>query len=191
VVDLVRRRLCQATGPARRAKAAPLAADGNRLAVAAVVAAQAQEAVGEDAAFQEGTELVPHKQRRIGASHGLSLLEEGGGVLLHQAVQRGLLGAVALVASRGAFGHPAGLPGDGLHTRLPRLRPRTVPSRALRLNRPVCGRLLSAHCCGDPFGGHGVCATGCFGATSSGQRMSLMGRNRKFAGSISRHSFEN
>ena len=29
---------------------------------------------------------------------------------------------------------------------------------------------------GDTFGGHGVCATGCFGATSSRQRMSLMGR---------------
>jgi len=38
--------------------------------------------------------------------------------------------------------------------------------------------------------GLGECATGRFGAVSSGPRMSLKGRNRKFAGSISRHSFE-
>jgi len=33
---------------------------------------------------------------------------------------------------------------------------------------------------GTPSGAHGVCATGCFGATSSRQRMLLMGRKRKF-----------
>jgi hypothetical protein len=41
-------------------------------------------------------------------------------VLLHQAVQRGLFRAVALVVDRGAIRSPLGLPADGLHARLPR-----------------------------------------------------------------------
>jgi len=55
-------------------------------AYAAVVAAQAQEAVRRDAAFEEGAELVPNKLRQAGAGCRFGLLEEGGGVLLHQAV---------------------------------------------------------------------------------------------------------
>ena len=57
---------------------------------------------------------------RVGAGCGLSLCEEGRGVLLHQAVQRGLLGAVALVVDRGAIRRPLGLLHRGLHARLPR-----------------------------------------------------------------------
>ena len=56
--------------------------------------------------------------RQIGTSDGVSLLEEGRGVLLQQAVQRGLLGAVALVVDRGAIRLPLGLPTTGLHARL-------------------------------------------------------------------------
>ena len=52
----------------------------------AVVAAQPQEAVGQDAAVEKSVELLPHKLRQVGASCGLSLLEEGRGTLLHQAV---------------------------------------------------------------------------------------------------------
>jgi len=91
--------------------------------VAAVVAAQAQEAVGQDAALQEGVELVLQKLRQVGAGCGLSLLEEGGDVLMHQAVQRGLLRSVALVVDRSAVGRldrSIGLPADGLHARRPR-----------------------------------------------------------------------
>jgi len=51
--------------------------------VTAVVAAQQQEAVRPDAALREGVEFVSHKLRQVGASHGLSLLEEGGDVLVH------------------------------------------------------------------------------------------------------------
>jgi len=83
VVDQVSRRLGHAQGPARRAKAAPLADERHQLVVAAVAAAQAQEAVDEDAARQEGIELVPHNLRQVGASCDLGLLEEGRGVLLH------------------------------------------------------------------------------------------------------------
>ena len=83
VIEQVRRCLCHAPGPARREEAASFAAEGHKLVVPAVAAMQAQEAVGQDAAFQEGVELVLHKLRQIGANRGLSLLEEGGGVLLH------------------------------------------------------------------------------------------------------------
>jgi hypothetical protein len=57
---------------------------------------------------------------------------------LHQVVLRGLLGAVTLVVDRGARRRPQELPADALHARLPRLRPRTVSSPALRRNRSDC-----------------------------------------------------
>ena len=59
-----------------------------------------------DAALQEGVELVLHELRQVSAGDGFG--EEGRGVLLHQAVQRGLLGAVALVVDRGTIGRPLG-----------------------------------------------------------------------------------
>jgi hypothetical protein len=89
--------------------------------VSAVAAAQPQEAVGQDRAFEEGIELVPHKLRQVGTGCSLSLLEEGGGVMLQQAVQRGLPRSVALVVDRGVVRHPLGLPANGLHAKLPRL----------------------------------------------------------------------
>ena len=50
----------------------------------------------------------------------LCLGDEGRGVLLHQAVQRGLFRAVALVVDRGAIRRPLGLLHRGLHEGLPR-----------------------------------------------------------------------
>ena len=111
MVHKVRRRLRHAPGTARRAEPAPLAAEGDQLVVAAITAAQAQEAVGQDAAFQEGVELVLDELRQAGAGSDFGLGEEGRSVLLHQTVQRGLLGAVTLVVDRGAIGRPPGLSG--------------------------------------------------------------------------------
>jgi hypothetical protein len=79
---------------ARRAKSAALAAEGDELVVAALAAAQPQEAVGQDAAFEEGVELVLDELRLLSAGSVFGLGEEGRGVLLNQAVQHGLLGAV-------------------------------------------------------------------------------------------------
>ena len=66
-------------------------------------------------------------------------------MLLHQAVQRGLLGAVALVVDRGATLRPAGLPHRGLHALLISrlwclrgLRPRAAPPWPLLA--PTSGR---------------------------------------------------
>ena len=124
VLDQVRRSLRHAPRAARGTKPTALAAECHQLVVAAVAAAQAQEALRQDAALQEGVELVLHKLRQVGAGCGLGLLEESRGLLLHQAVQRGLFGAVALVVDWGTIGRPdrrIGLPADGLHTTLPRL----------------------------------------------------------------------
>ena len=74
----------------------------------------------QDAAFEESVELVFDELRQAGAGSVFGLGEEGCGVLLHQAVQRGLLWAVALVVDRGAIRRPLGLPANGLHARLPR-----------------------------------------------------------------------
>ena len=74
----------------------------------------------EDAAFEESVELVFDELRQVGAGSVFGLGEEGCGVLLHQAVQRGLLRAVTLVVDRGAIRRPLGLPANGLHAWLPK-----------------------------------------------------------------------
>ncbi|MDP1650905.1 MAG: hypothetical protein Q8M01_22310 [Rubrivivax sp.] len=93
--------------------------------------------MSQDAAFDEGVELVLDKLRPVSSGGHLSLLEEGRGVLLHRAVQRGLLGTVALVVDRDAIGHPAGLLHRGLHASL-MSRPWyfTVSGRAARCHGP-------------------------------------------------------
>ena len=90
----------------------------DELVVAAVAATQPQETMRQDAALKKGPELVLHELRQAGDRGGVDLGEEGRDVLLHQAVKRGLLGAVALVVNRGAIGRPVGLPTDGLHASL-------------------------------------------------------------------------
>ena len=45
---------------------------------------QPQKAVGQDAAFEEGVELVLDELRQIGAGSGLGLGDEGRSVLLHR-----------------------------------------------------------------------------------------------------------
>jgi hypothetical protein len=87
--------------------------------VAALAAAQAQEAVGQDAALEERVELVLDEPRQLGACAGLGVRDEAGRVLLHQAVQRGLLGAAALVVQRRDIRRPLGLLRRGSHVGLP------------------------------------------------------------------------
>ena len=132
VVDQVGSRLCHAPGAAGGEKPAPLAAERDQLVVAAVAAAQSQEAVGQDAAFEEGVELIFDELRQVGAGGVFSLGKEGRGVLLDQAVQRGLFWAVALVVDRRAIRRPLGLPANGLHARPQRLRLRSVSCAACR-----------------------------------------------------------
>ena len=83
VVHQVSRRLRHAPSAARRAKAAPHAAEGDKLVVAAVAAVEAQEAMRQDAAFEEGVELVFDEPRQVGACSVFGLGAEGRGVLLH------------------------------------------------------------------------------------------------------------
>ena len=64
-------------------QAAPFAAEGEQLVVAAVAAVQAQEAMGQDAALKEGVELVFDKLRQVCAGSVFGLSEERRGVLLH------------------------------------------------------------------------------------------------------------
>jgi len=87
--------------------------------VAALAAAQPQKTMRQDAALQEGFELVLDERGQLGARAGLGVGDEAGRVLLYQAVQRGLLGAVALVVDRGAIGRPLGLLRRGSHDGLP------------------------------------------------------------------------
>ncbi len=89
--------------------------------MATLPAAQPQEAVREDAALQERVELVLHELRQVYPGGSLCLGDEGRGVLLHQAVQCGLLRAVTLVVDRRAIRRPLGMPANGLHARPPRL----------------------------------------------------------------------
>ena len=123
VLDQVRRSLRHAPRAARGTKPPALAAKCHQLVVAAVAAVQAQEAVRQDAALEECIELVFDEGRQARTCGGLHVGEEGLGVLLHQAVQRGLLGPVALVVDQGTIRRPmarTGLPTDGLHALLTR-----------------------------------------------------------------------
>jgi hypothetical protein len=76
--------------------------------------------VGQDAALKERVELVFDELRQVGACSVFGLDDEGRGVLPHQAVQRGLFRAVALLVDRSASRRPLGLPADGLYARLPK-----------------------------------------------------------------------
>jgi hypothetical protein len=72
--------------------------------------------VGQDAASEEGVELVLDELRQVGTGGLFGLSEERRGMLLHQAVQGGLLGSVARVVDRGAIAmRPRGLVSVGLH----------------------------------------------------------------------------
>ena len=93
--------------------------------------------MGEDAALQEGVELVLDELREVGTGGSFGLGDEGRSVLLYQAVQRGLRWAVALVVNRDAIRRPLGLPADGLHAMLtPKLWCFTVSNRAVRRHGP-------------------------------------------------------
>jgi hypothetical protein len=83
---------------------ATLAAEGQQLVVAALAAAQPQKPVGQDAALEEGVELVLDEAGQLGPGTGFDMGDEAGRVLPHQPVQRGLLWAVALVEQRAACG---------------------------------------------------------------------------------------
>ena len=74
----------------------------------------------QDAAFEEGVELVLDEPGQFGPSAGFSVRDEAGRMLLHLAVQRSLLRALALVVDRGAVRRPLGRSADGLHVRHPR-----------------------------------------------------------------------
>ena len=82
------------------------------LVVPTIAAAQPQEAIGKDAAFEEGVELVFDELRQVGSGGRLRLGDEGRGVLLRQAVQRGLLRTMTFVVDRGALRRPLELPAD-------------------------------------------------------------------------------
>ena len=77
--------------------------------------------MGQDAALEEGVELVLDEARQLGTRAGFGVGDEAGCVLPHQLVQRGLLRAVGLAMNGGAIRCPLGLSADGLHARLPRL----------------------------------------------------------------------
>ena len=88
--------------------------------MAAVAAEQAQEAVGQDAAFEERVELILDGLRQVGAGSVFGPGKEGRGVVLNQAVPLGLLGAVALVMNRGVIRRQLGLSANGLRAGLPK-----------------------------------------------------------------------
>jgi hypothetical protein len=58
-------------------------------------------------------------------------------VLLRQAVQRGLVGAVALIVQRGAIGHLLGLPAGGARGRFRGVRPHGLRPCAAPLSPQV------------------------------------------------------
>ena len=68
----------------------------------------------------ESVELILDEWRQVGASLGLSLLDEGRRALLHRAAKRDLFRAVPLVVDWDAIRQPLGPPVNGLQARLPK-----------------------------------------------------------------------
>ena len=93
---------------------------GRQLVVAAHATVQPQAPVRQDAAFEEGVEPVFSEPRKLTSGAGLGVRDDDDCVLLHEAVQHGLLGSVAFVVEPGAIGRPLNLPNNGLHSGLPR-----------------------------------------------------------------------
>lgn len=121
VIDQMRRSLRHAPGRARRAEAAPLAAEGDELFAAAVTAAQAQEAVSQDAALQKGIELVVHELMQVGAGNDFGV----GRRRSRRAAAPGgkacsVPGGSALWWTGASSGARWGCRADGLHARLSR-----------------------------------------------------------------------
>ena len=84
------------------AESASLATERHELVVATIGAAQAQEAVRQDAALQESVELVFDELRQAGTGGFLGLGKEALSVLLHQAARGG--------GARSAPGHHGNTP---------------------------------------------------------------------------------
>jgi hypothetical protein len=111
--------------------------------VAALVAAQSQEAVRQDAKLQERVELVLDEPRQPRTGAGLGVHDEAGRMLLHEPIQCGLLRSVARVVQRHTIGRMrcrviAGgtvMAGAG-HAKPERSRPRTVSAPAEVRHRP-------------------------------------------------------
>jgi hypothetical protein len=91
-----------------RGRTAAPATERKQLVVAALAAAQPEEAMCQDAALEEGVELVLDESEQLGAGADLGVRDEASRVLLHQAVQRGQFGAIAFVVDRGAIRSPLG-----------------------------------------------------------------------------------
>jgi hypothetical protein len=85
--------------------------------VPATAAGLPQDAVGHDAALEKGVILNRASSDPVLASVGAMKLYR---MLLNQAIQLGLLGAMASTVERAAIGRPLGLATDGWHTRLPK-----------------------------------------------------------------------
>ena len=156
----------------------------HQLVVPAVAAAQPQEACGQDAAFEKGVELVLHKSRQVGTGGGLKPPRRR----WRRAAAPQRYSVVCSGRWRSQWtGAPSGT------RRGCRLMACTRGSRACDLGRSQAARCASVarcaaylgmpHRCGNTFGGLGARATGRFEATSSRQRMSLMGRQEPLVSS--------
>jgi len=98
-VDQVRRGVGHAAGSAGRAESSHLAGKGDQPLSTALLAADAEKAVGEDSTGEIGPELALDE-----AGNDAALVagggEEGLEVVLHHAVENGLLGCAPLVLQR-------------------------------------------------------------------------------------------
>ena len=86
--------------------------------MAALAAAQPQEAVSQDAAIQEGAESSLMNRGSLPP-----VLASVRAIKLAECCctrRYSVLWSMALVVNRGAIGRPLGLPADGLHDGLPR-----------------------------------------------------------------------
>ena len=97
LIGQMRGALSHAPGAARGAKPAPLAGKRDQLFMGAVSAAQTHKAVGQDAAFEKGLELLFDKLRQARTGLRFDLGEEGLELFLDHLIHSRFLRAPPLV----------------------------------------------------------------------------------------------
>ncbi len=144
-IDEVGRGIGHAASAAGRAEAAPLAREGDEAVELAVVAVQAQESVGEDAAAQIGAELVLDEAgRRLIAL--ASAREKGFELVANGLVEQRAFGTPRLVGgAAGSGGGRGDGPGPRRNAVLATTRRRNATARGMPVSRRSRRRDLASH----------------------------------------------
>ena len=115
------------SGATRQAKASSFAGECNELVVDTVSTPQAQESMGQNAAFKKGIKFVLDELRKTATRCSFNLGKECGSMVLHEVIKSARFRAVALVMDARAVMRLEWLWTEGLQVRLQRADLSSIP----------------------------------------------------------------